>query len=151
MSEQTLILFVWLIPALPLAAFFALLLFTRGRNRLSHTVAIGAMGASFILAQIVFWNVIGNGEELAAHPIAMSIPWLPTGATAVWSPVHSTSSVTVGVGLLARCGIAAHTIAQRLGAARRCRSLADDAPLNSLHFTGWLNALLCASDSQPSR
>jgi NADH-quinone oxidoreductase subunit L len=79
MNEQTLVYLVWLIPLLPLTAFFLIMLFTRGRDRLSHTIAIGAMAISFILAQIVFWNVIGNGEELAAHPIEMSIPWLPQG------------------------------------------------------------------------
>src|SRR5512135_1008696 len=79
MNEQTLVTFVWLIPLLPLLAFFATMLFARGRDRLSHTIAIGAMLISFMLAQIIFWNVIGNGEELAAHPIAMSIPWLPQG------------------------------------------------------------------------
>src|SRR5512136_3158416 len=80
MNEQTLVTFVWLIPLLPLLAFFAIMLFTRGRDRLSHTIAIGAMLISFVLAQIIFWNVIGNGEELAAHPITMSIPWLPQGS-----------------------------------------------------------------------
>jgi NADH-quinone oxidoreductase subunit L len=79
MNEQTLVTFVWLIPLLPLLAFFTIMLFTRGRDRLSHTIAIGAMAISFVLAQIIFWNVIGNGEELAAHPIEMSIPWLPQG------------------------------------------------------------------------
>ncbi len=77
MDQQTLVYLVWLIPALPLLAFFAIVLFTRGRDRLSHTIAIGAMLISFVLAQLVFWSVIGNGEELAQHPIAMSIPWLP--------------------------------------------------------------------------
>src|SRR5512135_2225660 len=79
MNEQTLVTFVWLIPLLPLLSFFTIMLFARGRDRLSHTIAIGAMLISFMLAQIIFWNVIGNGEELAAHPIAMSIPWLPQG------------------------------------------------------------------------
>src|SRR5512135_2842562 len=79
MNEQTLVTFVWLIPLLPLLSFFTIMLFARGRDRLSHTIAIGAMLISFVLAQIIFWNVIGNGEELAAHPIAMSIPWLPQG------------------------------------------------------------------------
>ncbi len=81
MDHQTLVSFVWLIPAMPLISFFAILLFTRGKNRLSHTIAIGAMLISFILAQIVFWNVVGSGEELAANPIAQSFPWLPAGAT----------------------------------------------------------------------
>src|SRR5512136_689991 len=79
MNEQTLVTFVWLIPLLPLLAFFTIMLFTRGRDRLSHTIAIGAMAISFVLAQVIFWYRIGNGEELAAHPIAMSIPWLPQG------------------------------------------------------------------------
>jgi NADH-quinone oxidoreductase subunit L len=79
MNEQTLVTFVWLIPLLPLLAFFTIMLFTRGRDRLSHTIAIGAMAISFVLAQIVFWNVFGHGEELAAQPLAMSIPWLPQG------------------------------------------------------------------------
>ncbi len=43
MNEQTLVTFVWLIPLLPLLAFFTIMLFTRGRDRLSHTIAIGAM------------------------------------------------------------------------------------------------------------
>ncbi len=80
MTEGTLVYLVWLIPALPLLAFFAIVLFTRSRDRLSHTIAIGAMLISFVLAQLVFWSVIGNGEELAQHPIALSIPWLPQGA-----------------------------------------------------------------------
>ncbi len=79
MNEQTLVTFVWLIPLLPLLAFFTIMLFTRRRDRLSHSIAIGAMAISFVLAQVIFWNVIGNGEELAAHPIEMSIPWLPQG------------------------------------------------------------------------
>jgi NADH-quinone oxidoreductase subunit L len=79
MNEQTLVTFVWLIPLLPLLSFFTIMLFTRKHDRLSHSIAIGAMLISFVLAQIIFWNVIGNGEELAAHPIAMSVPWLPQG------------------------------------------------------------------------
>jgi NADH-quinone oxidoreductase subunit L len=80
MDQQTLVYLVWAIPLLPLLAFFTIMLFTRRRDRLSHTIAIGAMAISFVLAQIIFWNVIGNGEELAAHPIAPPpIPWLPQG------------------------------------------------------------------------
>jgi NADH-quinone oxidoreductase subunit L len=83
MDHQTLVPLVWLIPAMPLISFFAILLFTRGKNRVSHTIAIGAMLISFILAQIVFWNVVGNGEALAAEPIKDSFAWLPTGAEAL--------------------------------------------------------------------
>ncbi len=80
MNEQTLVYLVWLIPLLPLLAFFAIVLFARGRDRLSHSIAIGAMFLSFILAQIVFWYAIGQGgEELAAHPLTMDVPWLAQG------------------------------------------------------------------------
>jgi len=79
MTEETLVPLVWLIPALPLASFFLIFLFARGRNRLSHTIAIGSAVGAFVLAQIVFWSVIGSGEELAKHPIAgIPIAWLPT-------------------------------------------------------------------------
>ena len=60
MDHKTLATFAWLIPAFPLISFFAILLFTRGKNRVSHTIAIGAMSISFVLAQIVFWSVMGN-------------------------------------------------------------------------------------------
>src|SRR5512141_2484709 len=81
MDHKTLTTFAWLIPAFPLISFFAILLFTRGKNRLSHTIAIGAMLISFVLAQIIFWSVISDGEVLATNPIAQAIPWLPIGAT----------------------------------------------------------------------
>ncbi len=79
MDKQTLVYLVWLIPLLPLLAFFVISLLTRGRDRLSHLIAIGAMALSFIFAQVIFWSVIGNGEQLAVEPISMSIPWLPQG------------------------------------------------------------------------
>ena len=87
MTEETLATFVWLIPALPLASFFLIFLFARGRNRLSHTIAIGSVVIAFVLAQIVFWTVIGDGAHLAEHPIASHIDWLPT----------ATEPITMGV------------------------------------------------------
>ncbi|HZY42864.1 MAG TPA: proton-conducting transporter membrane subunit, partial [Anaerolineae bacterium] len=69
-----------LIPALPLLSFFLIFLFARGRNRLSHTIAIGSVLIAFVIAQIVFWSVIGDGAHLAEHPIASSFAWLPTAA-----------------------------------------------------------------------
>ena len=45
---------------------------------MSHTIAIGSVLIAFVLAQIVFWNVIGDGARLAEHPIASSFAWLPT-------------------------------------------------------------------------
>ena len=63
MDQQTLVYLVWLIPLLPLTAFFTIMLFTRGHDRLSHTIAIGAMMISFVLAQIVFWNVVNRADR----------------------------------------------------------------------------------------
>jgi NADH:ubiquinone oxidoreductase subunit 5 (subunit L)/multisubunit Na+/H+ antiporter MnhA subunit len=63
MNEETLIYFVWLIPLLPLLAFFAIVLFTRGRDRLSHSIAIGAMAISLVLAQVVFWYAMGQAAS----------------------------------------------------------------------------------------
>ena len=81
MTHDTLAILTWLIPAPPLLAFFAILLFTRKRHAISHSLAIGAIGLSLVLAQIVFWSVIGDGRELAEHPIQSTYAWLPTGDT----------------------------------------------------------------------
>ena len=71
MDQQTLVYLVWLIPLLPLTAFFLIMLFTRGHDRLSHTIAIGAMTLSLIFAQIVFWNAVAQGgSHEAAAPAA---------------------------------------------------------------------------------
>ena len=70
MDQQTLIYFVWLIPLLPLLAFFTIMLFTRKHDRLSHTIAIGAIAISFVLAQIVFWNAVAQGGSHAAEAAA---------------------------------------------------------------------------------
>jgi NADH-quinone oxidoreductase subunit L len=81
MSHETLTLFTWLIPLPLLLSFFAIVLFTRRRHAASHTIAIGAALVSFALAQIVFWNVIGDGHHLAEEPIHGAFSWLPTGAS----------------------------------------------------------------------
>jgi NADH-quinone oxidoreductase subunit L len=85
MDQQTLVYIVWLIPLLPLLAFFTIMLFTRKHDRLSHTIAIGAIAISFVLAQIVFWNAVaqsgshGEGAHASTAFVASSIPWLPQG------------------------------------------------------------------------
>jgi NADH-quinone oxidoreductase subunit L len=68
----------WLIPLPPILAFGLIVFFTHRNNRLSHTIAIGAMAISWALAMAVFWSAIRT-EDLGQHPIASSIPWLPTG------------------------------------------------------------------------
>ncbi len=96
MSEETRVLFVWLIPALPLASFFLIFLFARGRNRLSTIIALGSMLASFGIAQIVFWSVVGGGgEELAAHPIESSFAWLPTKTAPLLMGIHVDPLTTI--------------------------------------------------------
>jgi NADH-quinone oxidoreductase subunit L len=69
-----------LIPLPPLAAFGLIVLFTRRSNRLSHSVAIGAMLLSWAAAMAVFVTAIAT-PHLGEHPIALSFPWLPTGET----------------------------------------------------------------------
>jgi NADH-quinone oxidoreductase subunit L len=71
---------LWLIPFPPLAAFFVILLFTRSHRRLSHSVAIGLLAVSWLLAMVVIAGAVRT-EGLAEHPIGSSIPWIPTGGT----------------------------------------------------------------------
>ncbi|HHH41364.1 MAG TPA: hypothetical protein ENK56_05110, partial [Chloroflexi bacterium] len=69
-----------LIPLPPFLAFVLIVLFFNRWKRLSHSIAIGAIALSFLMAQTVFWTVVGwGGEALYEHPIAVSVPWLPSG------------------------------------------------------------------------
>jgi len=80
MDESTLTLLAWLIPLFPFLAFGLIVLFTNRNKRLSAGVAIGGMGISFLLAQIVFWSAVTT-HGLAEHPWHMTIDWLPVGDT----------------------------------------------------------------------
>jgi NADH-quinone oxidoreductase subunit L len=71
---------IWLIPLPPLLAFFTIVLWAYRNNRLSHSIAIGAMLLSWASAMVVFWVAI-NTEALGHHPFTSSINWLPTGTT----------------------------------------------------------------------
>jgi NADH-quinone oxidoreductase subunit L len=75
-------LLTWLIPLPPLLAFGLIVLLAHRNNKISHTLAIGAMALSWALGMIVFWIAVTT-EHLAEHPIASSIPWLPTGSSAL--------------------------------------------------------------------
>jgi NADH-quinone oxidoreductase subunit L len=69
---------IWLIPLPPLLAFFTIVLFTNPRKALSHYIAIGAAGLSWLLGMIVFiWAITTKG--LAEHPFGSAINWLPVG------------------------------------------------------------------------
>lgn len=72
----------WLIPLPPILAFGLIVLFFNRSNRLSHTIAVGAMLISWALAMMVFWSAITT-EHLGEHPFASSVSWLPTGETAL--------------------------------------------------------------------
>jgi NADH-quinone oxidoreductase subunit L len=72
----------WLIPLPPILAFGLIVLFFYRSNRISHTIAVGAMFISWALAMFVFWNAITT-EHLGEHPIASSFTWLPTGENAL--------------------------------------------------------------------
>ncbi len=77
MTTETLI---WLIPLPPILAFFLIVLFTNKNKALSHTVAIGAAGLSWLGAMIVFVSALG-AHELGKTPFASSINWIPTADT----------------------------------------------------------------------
>ncbi len=69
---------IWLIPLPPLLAFFFIVLFTNRSKALSHSLAVGAAVLSWAASMIVFIQAIET-SDLAGHPLAASIPWMPTG------------------------------------------------------------------------
>src|SRR6202142_1032084 len=77
MTIETLI---WLIPLPPLIAFFLIVLFTNRNKALSHSVAIGAAGLSWLGAMIVFVRAL-SVHELGNAPFISSINWIPTADT----------------------------------------------------------------------
>lgn len=79
MSIETLI---WLVPLPPLLAFFLIMIFTHRNNALSHWLALGAAGLSWLAGMVIFFQAAGK-PDLAEHPFASSIPWLPTGNSAL--------------------------------------------------------------------
>ena len=48
----------WLIPLPPLLSFALIVLFTNRSKVVSHTVAIGLMGASWVISWLVFFNTL---------------------------------------------------------------------------------------------
>lgn len=85
MTEETLTLLTWLVPAGPLLAFFLITLFFNKNKTASWIIACLAIFSSLALGWIVALNVffegIGHIHELAEHPtvLADSIAWLPFG------------------------------------------------------------------------
>ncbi|MBI4732095.1 MAG: NADH-quinone oxidoreductase subunit L [Chloroflexi bacterium] len=73
-------LIIWLLPLPPLLAFFAIILFTNKNKALSHGIAVGAAGLSWLGSMIVFIKALGV-EEFGKHIFESAINWLPTGDT----------------------------------------------------------------------
>jgi NADH-quinone oxidoreductase subunit L len=71
---------IWLLPLPPLLAFFTIILFTNKNKALSHSVAVGAAGLSWLGSMIVFVSAIGT-EEFGKHIFESALNWLPTGDT----------------------------------------------------------------------
>lgn len=71
---------IWLLPLPPLLAFFAIILFTNKNRALSHSIAIGAAGFSWLGSMVVFIRALGV-QEFGKTVFTSAINWLPTGAT----------------------------------------------------------------------
>jgi NADH-quinone oxidoreductase subunit L len=79
MTIETLI---WLTPLPPLLAFFVILLGAHRRNALSHWIAVGAAGLSWLASMVIFFSAISR-EGLAETPFSQVVDWLPVGAGAL--------------------------------------------------------------------
>ncbi|MGB9799602.1 MAG: NADH-quinone oxidoreductase subunit L, partial [Thermanaerothrix sp.] len=71
---------VWLLPLPPLLAFFLIMTFAYRRNSLSHGLAIGAVGLSWLGSMVVFGRAL-QSDRLAEHPWSAALNWIPTGDT----------------------------------------------------------------------
>ena len=73
MTEETLTLMTWLIPAGPLLVFFLIILFTKNNRTLSWALAWAGVIASLVLSWTVVAYMVGiDVHELAHHPVAIA-------------------------------------------------------------------------------
>ncbi|MFL7837642.1 MAG: NADH-quinone oxidoreductase subunit L [Candidatus Promineifilaceae bacterium] len=82
MTNETLTILTWLIPAGPLLAFFLIMLFTNRSRTLSWMIAWAGVFAALILGWIVALNTAAVGaHHLEEHPtvVASAFPWIPVG------------------------------------------------------------------------
>ena len=85
-------LLTWLIPLPPLLSFALIVLFTNRSKVVSHTIAIGLMGLSWLMSWAVFFRSLfqpGFGQTVFQNAVA----WLPFGAPGV----AGTQPLTMGV------------------------------------------------------
>jgi len=85
----------WLIPLPTALAFFAIILFTNPKKRLSSNVAVGGVVIAWILSWAVAIAFFANPEWIN-HPFDLSIPWLPMGAITFHAGV-AVDAVTAGM------------------------------------------------------
>jgi NADH-quinone oxidoreductase subunit L len=69
---------IWLLPIPPLLSFFSILIFTNKNKALSHTIAVGAAGLSWLGSMAIFIKAVGV-KEFGTHIFTSSINWIPTG------------------------------------------------------------------------
>ena len=82
MNAQLLTTLTWLIPAMPIAAFFIIALFAWRSRTLSWIIAWVAIIGSLIMSWTVAITVLGRGVHvLEEHPqqVASAVHWLPLG------------------------------------------------------------------------
>ena len=82
MNEQTLQLMTWLIPGVPLLAFFVIALVAHRNRTLSWVIAWIAIMSSLVMSWTVAINVLSRGlHALEEHPVQISsmIDWIPLG------------------------------------------------------------------------
>src|SRR5512139_3917947 len=72
-------LIIWLLPLPPLLAFFLVILFTNKNRPLSHGIAVGAAGLSWLGSMFIFVRALGV-HEFGKEVFESAINWLPTGA-----------------------------------------------------------------------
>lgn len=87
MSEETLSILTWLIPAGPLLVFFLIVLFTKHNRTLSWLLAWAGVITSLVLGWTVAFSLFGEDvHHLAEHPtaVASDIAWIPMGDFANW-------------------------------------------------------------------
>jgi NADH-quinone oxidoreductase subunit L len=77
MSTETII---WVLPLPPLLAFFLIVLFTNKYKALSHSIAVGAAGLSWLGSMVVFIRALGV-HEFGKEVFESTVNWLPTGSS----------------------------------------------------------------------
>lgn len=80
--RETLFNLTWLIPAFPLLAFAAIVLYVRRWKEASSWLAVAAIVCSFVASQIVFWTAVST-PHLGENPFHSAVRWLPTGKSSL--------------------------------------------------------------------